>query len=153
MSRTEGSVPLFVDTNAFVAAFDEDDERHEATDAVLEGIRAGTLPYGPVFTSRYVLSETATTLLYGVGHAEATDHLPTIRDSATFNILGVGAGIFDRTTEQFEAYDDQSISFIDHMNAVLAEDYGIEHIFAFDRDFATLGLTRVPVDTGDIDSN
>lgn len=51
----------------------------------------------------YVLSETATTILYGVGHREAVDVLTTVRDSSTF------------------------------------ED-----------DFATLGLTRVPVDTGEV---
>lgn len=150
MSREETIRPLFVDTNAFVAAFDEDDERHELADAVLDGIASGDLPYGPLFTSRYVLSETATTILKGVGHQEAVDALSTVRSSASFNVLNVGPELFDRTATQFADYDDQSISFVDHMNAVLADEYDIEHIFAFDDDFATLGLTRVPVDTGDV---
>ena len=34
----------------------------------------------------------------------------------------------------------------DHTGAVLAREYEIEHIFAFNRDFTTLGLTRVPAD-------
>lgn len=141
--------PLFVDTNAFVALADEDDEHHEAAHAVREGIRTGALDYGPLFTSRYVLSETATTILYGVGHREAIDVLTTVRDSSTFNVLDVTREHFGRTASQFGRYDDQQIAFIDHLNSVLSDELDIEHIFAFEEDFATLGLTRVPIDTGE----
>lgn len=146
MSRAR---PLFVDTNAFVALFDEDDGHHERANALLDGIRDGEFAYGPVFTSRYVLSETATTLLYGVDHAAATRALSTIRRSSTFNVLDVTEALFDRTADQFAAYDDQEISFVDHLDSVLCEEFDIEHVFAFEDDFRTLGLTRVPVDTGE----
>ena len=150
MSHRETAVSLFVDTNALVAAFNEDDEHHEAADTVLELLGRGDLPYGPLFTSRCVLSETATTMLVGIGHREAVEALQTVLESDSFNILTVDGDIFERTVAQFEQYDDQTISFIDHMNGVLAAEYGIEHVFTFDSDFATLGLTRVPVDTHDI---
>jgi predicted nucleic acid-binding protein len=141
--------PLFVDTNAFIALFDRDDVHHDRAKAVIDGIKDQTLPYGPVFTSRYVLSETLTTLLYAVDHRAAVKALKTIRESSTFNILEVTEQLFERTAEQFAAYDDQQISFVDHLNAVLSDEFDIEHIFAFEEDFKTLGLTRVPVDTGD----
>jgi predicted nucleic acid-binding protein len=141
--------PLFVDTNAFVAIFDEDDDHYERANAVLDGIQDGELAYGPIFTSRYVLSETVTTLLYGVGHREAVEALSTIRESATFNILQVTETLFDRTADQFAEYDDQDISFVDHLNSVLGTEFDIEYIFAFEEDFNTLGMTRVPVDTQD----
>ncbi|GAA0236096.1 hypothetical protein ACFFQF_21415 [Haladaptatus pallidirubidus] len=48
--------------------------------------------------------------------------------------------------DEFERYDDQQISFVDHTSAVLAREYDIDYIFAFDRDFTTLGLTRIPSD-------
>lgn len=141
--------PLFVDTNAFVALADKDDDHHEAAHAVREGIRDGELAYGPIFTSRYVLAETATTILYGVGHREAVEVLTTVRESSTFNILEVTAEVFARTETQFSRYDDQQISFVDHLNSVLSDEFDIEHVFAFEDDFVTLGLTRVPVDTGE----
>lgn len=141
--------PLFIDTNAFVALFDEDDEHYDRANAVMDAIQDGDLAYGPLFTSRYVLSETATVLLYGVGHREAVDALTTIRESATINLLEVTDPIFEATAEQFAEYDDQQISFIDHLNSVLSAEFDIQHIFAFEADFQTLGLTRVPVDTGD----
>lgn len=142
--------PLFVDTNAFVAIFDEEDDQYERANAVLDGIRDGDLDYGPVFTSRYVLSETTTTLRYGVGHREAAEALETIRDSPTINVLDGTESVFARTVEQFLAYDDQEISFIDHLDCVLGEQYDVDHIFAFEEDFRTLGMTRVPVDTGEL---
>jgi len=145
--------PLFVDTNAFVALFDEDDEHHVRANAVMDGIQDGELNYGPIYTSRYVLSETATVLLYGAGHREAVDALTTIRGSSTVNILDVTAQLFDQTAEQFAEYDDQRISFVDHLNSVFGDQFDIEYIFAFEDDFQTLGMTRVPVDTGDAPIN
>jgi predicted nucleic acid-binding protein len=141
--------PLFVDTNAFVALFDEDDDYHASANSVMDRIRDGDLDYGPVFTSRYVLAETATVLLYGIGHREAVEALTTIRESSTVNVLEVTEQIFARTVEQFAAYSDQETSFVDHLNAVCGEEFDIEHIFAFEEDFRTLGMTRVPVDTGE----
>lgn len=150
MRSANTSRPLFIDTNAFVALFDEDDEHYEAADTIFNRINRGELPYGPLFTSRYVLAETATAIRFGVGHREAVEALSTVRNSSSINVLEAGGGIFDRTATQFEQYDDQMISFVDHMNAVLADEYDIDHIFAFDSDFATLDLIRVPVDTGDM---
>lgn len=141
--------PLFIDTNGFVALVDEDDQHHEAAHSVREGIRLGDLEYGPLYTSRFVISETATTLLYGIGHREAVEFLETLRDSSTINILEVDSEIFKETESRFAKYDDQEISFIDHLDAVLSERFDISHIFAFEQDFATLGLIRVPVDTGE----
>ena len=141
--------PLFVDTNALVALFDEDDRHYAAANTVMDGIGEGDLAYGPLFTSRYVLAETATVLLYGAGHREAVDSLSTVRASSTFNVLEVTDRLFDRTAEQFATYDDQEISFVDHLNSVLGAEFDIDHIFAFEEDFRTLGMVRVPVDTGD----
>ncbi|WP_266082696.1 hypothetical protein [Haladaptatus caseinilyticus] len=38
----------------------------------------------------------------------------------------------------------KQITFVDHTSAVLASEYDIGYIFAFDRDFTTFGQTRVP---------
>lgn len=139
--------PLFVDTGGFVGWFDEDDEHHSAASAVIEGIQADELPHHPVFTSRYVLAELATLLLYNVGHSEAVAALADVRESETFNILPVGPATFADACDEFERYDDQGISMVDHLSSVLARENDIDHIFGFDSDFATLGFTRVPDDT------
>jgi len=79
--------PLFVDTNAFVAIYDESDDHHERANAVLDGIRDRSYPYGPLFTSRHVLSETATVLLYGSSHRDAVRALRNICESSSMNVL------------------------------------------------------------------
>jgi len=137
-------LPLFVGTGGLYAAFDEDDVNHEQANAVFDGVESGE--YGPVFTSRYVLSEFATLMLYQIGHTAAVEALSTACQSHTFNILPVGKQTFDAACEEFERFDDQQISFVDQTSAVLAREHEIEHLLAFDSDFSTMGFERVPVD-------
>ena len=145
-----GAQPLFVDTGAFYAGLKPDDDDHEAARTVFEGIRSGDLPYRPVYTSRYVLSELATLTLTTVGHSEAVEALETIRGSDTFNVLSVDEPTFAATCEQFAQYNDHEISFVDHVGGVLAHKHDADRVFAFDEDhFRTLGFTVVPEDTGE----
>lgn len=141
-------VPLFVDTGVFFARFYERANRHGRALQVFEGIRTGELPYRPLYTSRFVLSETATLLDRKADHATAVDALHRVRASDAFRVLAVDDAGFDRACEEFARYDDQRISFVDHTSAVLAAERNIEHVFTFDRrDFRTLGFTCVPDDT------
>lgn len=142
-------VPLFIDTGAFFARFNERTVEHDRARAVFQDIRDGEVQYGPLVTSRYVLSELATLMRRKVGHPPAVNALETIRSAESINVLPLGSGAFDRTCERFARYDDRRISFVDHSSGVLADDYDIEHIFTFDTDdFHTLGFVVVPADTG-----
>jgi len=146
---TEVPQPLFIDTAAFFARFNERAAEHDRARGVFEGIRSGNINFNPLFTSRYVLSELATLLLRKVGHRAAVNALSAIRAATSFNVLPVATDSFNATCEQFATYDDQTISFVDHTSAVLAEQRDIDHIFTFDqRDFRTLGFTVVPDETG-----
>jgi len=142
--------PLFIDTAAFFARFNERATEHDRARAVFDDIQSGELQYDPLFTSRYVLSEFATLMLRKVGHDPAVTALNKIREASSFNVLPIGVNVFDRTCEQFARYDDQQISFVDHSSAILADDRDIECVFTFDQtDFRTLGFTVVPDDTGE----
>ncbi|WP_435181468.1 type II toxin-antitoxin system VapC family toxin [Halorussus sp. AFM4] len=138
--------PLFIDTGAFFARGYERAEHHDRARAVFDAIQAGDLPYRPLYTSRSVLSELATLMQRKVGHAEAVETLNKIRYSESFNILPVDKPAFTAACDEFVQYDDQQISFVDHTNSVLAESRDIDHVFAFDGDFRTLGFTLVPED-------
>lgn len=140
-------VPLFVDTGGFYAAYIEDDANHDRADAVFEAIQAGDR-YGPVFTSRYVLAELATVILYRKSHRWAVSTLDEIRSSETVNVLPVDGTTFDEAHERFIQYDDQEIAFFDHLGGTIARQYDVAHVFTFDPDdFRTLGFTVVPDDT------
>jgi predicted nucleic acid-binding protein len=143
-------VPLFIDTGAFFARFNERAAEHDRARAVFQGIRDGELHYGPLVTSRYVLSEFATLMRRKVGHPPAVNALEMIRSAESINVLPLGNDAFDLTCERFARFDARQISFVDHSSGVLADHYNIEHILTFDTgDFHTLGFIVVPADTGD----
>jgi predicted nucleic acid-binding protein len=143
-------VHLFLDTGAFFARFNGRAAEHDRARAVFQGIRDGELQYGPLVTSRYVLSEFATLMRRKVGHPPAVNALETIRSAESINLLPLDNDAFDRTCERFARYDGRRSSFVDHSSGVLADAYDIEHIFTFDTDdFQTLGFVVVPADTGD----
>lgn len=147
---TRGATPLFVDTGAFFAHEYERASRHDRARNVFDAIRSGDLPNRPLYTSRSVLSELATLLLRKVGHGAAVESLERIRDSGSFTVLPVEKPAFDQACEEFAQYDDQQISFVDHTSSVLAERRDIDHVFAFDEDFRTLGFTLVPDDVREL---
>ncbi len=145
-----GWKPLFVDTGALFAYYNANEgHRHTRARAVFEAIQTGDLAYRPLLTSRFVLAELSTLLVRKVDHATAMRALGHIRTSPAFTICVPNEEEFASTCDQFEQYDDQRISFVDHSSAVLAHKHDATHVFAFDNDFATLGFTRVPVDTDD----
>ncbi|WP_254863692.1 type II toxin-antitoxin system VapC family toxin [Halovivax gelatinilyticus] len=139
--------PLFVDTGGFYAAYVEDDDNHARAEAVFDVIQGGD-QFGPVFTSRYVLAELATVILYRKGHRQAVSTLEEIRTSETINVLPVDETTFDAAHDCFVRYDDQKIAFFDHLGGAIALQYDIGHVFTFDPDdFRTLGFAVVPDDT------
>jgi predicted nucleic acid-binding protein len=132
--------------SSFVAWFDPDDANHERAQATSEKIRTNELRFRPLYTSRYVFSELATLLQRRVPHDETVRALNSIRSSEQIWILTLDDDHFDAVCDAFEQCNDQDISFVDHTSAVIAAQYEIEHVSAFDSDFSTLGLTRVPGD-------
>ena len=148
MNSTVQRSPAIVDTGMFFAYYYQPAEHHLRARETLDKIASGELPYGPLFTTQAVLSELATLLLRKSTHDEAVRAVSEIRDSESFNQLVVDRITFDTALEQFEQYNDQTISFVDHTTAVLAVERDIDHVLGFDADFQTLGFTRVPVDTG-----
>lgn len=146
-----GWTSLFIDTGALFAYYNLNDsgDRHGRARSVFGAIQTGDLAYRPLVTSRFVLSELATLLVRKVDHATAVRALNDIRSSPAFTIHRIDDAAFDATCEQFDRYDDHTISFIDHSSAVLACEHEIDHAFTFDGAFRTLGFTLVPTDTGD----
>jgi predicted nucleic acid-binding protein len=116
----------------------------------MEAIEDGTLRFRPLYTTGYVLSELATLLLRKANHEVAMDAISRVQESPAVTVLHPGKTQFSQTCEQFERFDDQQISFVDHMTGVIAADYDAEYIFAFDSDFRTLGYSLVPADV-DVD--
>ena len=143
-----GATPVFVDTSAWYAIFDEDDGEHARATSVRNAIHAGDLPYRPIYTTGHVLAELATLLLRH-GHDVTSRALGQIRDSPNVTVIHPDQETFDAAMTEFDRYDDHDISLVDHLTGVLAAERDVEYVFAFDGDFRTLGFTVVPYDTGE----
>lgn len=141
--------PLFIDTGAFFAYYNERDKHHETARRVFQAIRTGELAYSPLSTTRFVLTELATLLLYKVDHATAIRAITDITAAASFNIVRADPALFADARDEFARYDDHEITLVDQLTGVLADERDVERIFAFDSDFRTLGFTVVPADTGE----
>ncbi|UIP00281.1 PIN domain-containing protein [Halobaculum sp. CBA1158] len=141
-----GPTPLFVDTGAFFAHFVENSPRHERARAVMNAITAGDLRFRPLYTTGYVLGELATLVLRKAGHGHAMETLRRVRDSSAVTVLHPDGAQFEAVCAEFERFDDQQISFVDHTTGVLARERNVDHVFAFDSDFRTLGFSLVPDD-------
>lgn len=143
------ATPLFIDTGAFFAYYNDHDEQHTRARAVFREIQAGNLAYEPLYTTRFVLSELATLLLFKVNHATASRALEDIHTAASFNVLQADAAAFTDARAEFDRYDDQTITLVDQLTGVLADERDVDRVFTFDTDFRTLGFTVVPDDTGE----
>lgn len=144
---TTGARPIFVDTGAFYARFDEDDAEHDRARRVFDAIRDGDLPYRPIYTQAHVLAELVTLTLSRGGSDEAAAVLEIIRQSPNVTTIHPDAVAFDAACEQFFQYDDQDISLVDHLTGVLADERDVEYVFTLDPDdFHTLGFRIIPDD-------
>jgi len=139
-----GSVPLFLDTNAIVAHEYAKASRHDEVRPVMRAIGANDLPYYPLVTNQYVLDEVVSLLLSHATTRVAHRALTRVLDTDTVRVLDVEPSLVDRAIEQFQAYEDQSISLTDHVIAVQADDHGIEHVFSYDGGFRTLEFSTLP---------
>jgi predicted nucleic acid-binding protein len=142
----EGVSSLFVDTGALYARFVSNDQHHDEAREVFGGIRDGELAYRPLFTTRYVLTEVTRLLLYNAGHDEAQTALNAVNESNVFVVLSDTDEGFESACRRFAEYDDQDISLVDHLTAVMAERRDVKQVFTFDSDFRTLGFDVVPED-------
>ena len=74
------------------------------------------------------------------------DTLNRIRESPVVTVVHPDESQFESICDEFERFDDQQISFVDHTIGTLASEFDAEHIFAFDGDFWTSGFSLVPDD-------
>lgn len=140
-----GATGLFVDSSGLYAYFYPRDQCHETARAFFEAERTGDLPYRPLFTNDYVLDEVVTRLGRHASHEVASEALTSIYDGSAFDYREVNGDVIATAVERFRAYDDHGeLSFTDHVIAAHADILAVDHVFTFDGDFETLGLTTVP---------
>lgn len=143
-----GPTPLFLDTSGLFAYFNPRVDRHDEARDFVRAVGDGEIPYRPLYTGTYVVDELLTLLSSKGTHGMARDAYAMLTESEAVVLLGEREEWFEAAGEAFLAYEDQSISFTDHLVAVQMAAEGVEHVFAYDSDYATLDRTVVPRPSG-----
>jgi len=141
---TDGPTALFLDTSALFAHFHPEVAEHDSVTAFFERVGANEIPYRPLYTSTYVLDELATLLLSKGTHECATTALSRTTESESIDVLPEADDEFAEARARFQQYDDHEISFTDHLSAVQMRERDVDHVLAYDGDFATLGFEQIP---------
>jgi len=135
---------LFLDTGAFVARYVPDDANHAAAVRTFREIQAGRRPYKLLYTSNFVVDETATRILYERGHRDALLVLGLLRGDPALRTLHVSEQMEEDIDREFARYRDKRISYTDCSTKILMDRQKIETIFSFDENFEAMGLSRIP---------
>jgi len=135
---------LFVDSSAFVALEDEDDEEHKAALDYRKKIRREETPFRALYTSNYMLDEVVTLLRFKLGHQAAVAFGENLRRSKIVRILRVTPTIEDNAWKIFKQYGDKDFSFTDCTSFALMEQEAISTAFTFDKHFQQYGFQMVP---------
>lgn len=135
---------LFIDSTAFIALEDEDDENHKAALGYREKIKQEKTAFRALYTSNYILDEVLTLLRLRISHQAAIMFGETVKQSKVIRILQVTAPIEEKSWEIFKKYADKEFSFTDCTSFAIMEQEAISTAFTFDKHFQQFGLQIVP---------
>jgi predicted nucleic acid-binding protein len=130
---------VFVDTSAYYAFLDADDDEHPRSYAVWAELLAGG---DSLVTSNYVLVETMALAQRRLG-IEAV-RLFEGEVTPLLQVVWVDAEIHQRATAALLAAGRRQLSLVDCVSFVVMRAYGLDTAFAFDPHFAEQGLTVIP---------
>jgi len=135
---------LFVDTSAFIALEDKDDENHMSSIEFRENIRKGLTPYRLLYTTNYVFDETITLIRNNLGHNAATSFGEATKSSKLVNMIWISQDIDSEAWNIFKKYKDKDFSYTDCTSFATMDYEGIDTAFAFDQHFTQFGFQSVP---------
>ncbi|MEW6574098.1 MAG: PIN domain-containing protein [Bacillota bacterium] len=130
---------VYLDTSAFLAVLDADDEYHPQAKRVWEELlRAGV----PLICSSYVLVETYALVQHRLG-LEALkvfheDIFPLLR------VEWVEEALHENAANAVLTVKRRRLSLVDCVSFALMRRLGLKEAFTFDRDFAAQGFTCLP---------
>jgi predicted nucleic acid-binding protein len=132
---------LFVDTGAWVALADEDDQFHERAESVYPGLLRD---HQRLVTTNLVLAESYIILRLALGHAAAMAFLDNLRASPRIERAYITADVETDAVDILRRYRDQTFSLTDASSFALMHRRGMPAAFAFDAHFATAGYVCLP---------
>lgn len=133
---------LFVDTGAFIALIDADDENHKAAAAFYGNSKEKGARF---VTTNLVVCETMNYLRARISHDVAVLFRENLKKSGFLEIITVTASIEDAAFAIFKRYADKDFSFTDCTSFSIMRSLKLKTAFAFDKHFERFeGMSRLP---------
>ena len=132
----------FIDTGAFIALMDADDENHDAAAAFYRDSKAKGIRF---VTTNFIVCETMNYLRARISHNIAVLFGENLKKSGFNEIITITTGIEDAAFAIFKRYTDKSFSFTDCTSFAVMRSLKLKTAFAFDKHFGQIeGLRRLP---------
>lgn len=129
---------LFVDTSAWLALNDKNDQYH--SNSLVKSLEIKKKRFELV-TSEYILDESITIIRYRVSHRAAVIFGDSLFNSNIVKIINVSNEDRLNAWELFKKYEDKEFSFTDCTSFILIENCGIQQAFTFDMHFKHMGIS------------
>mgnify|MGYP001616968920 CR=1 FL=1 len=129
---------VFLDTGAFLALADEDDDYHTAAKSIYTELLQSK---AQLLTSNFVLSETYTLIRSKVSHQAAVEFMKRL-DQTGIKALRVSEAMEQTAKAIFVRYDDKDFSFVDCTSFALIDHHRLDHALAFDSHFRQYRFKR-----------
>jgi predicted nucleic acid-binding protein len=128
---------VFVDSSAYLALLDADDEHHSQATELLQELAQARYRQ---FTTNVLLIESHALILSVLGRTQAAQFLKDMQESNTV-VIRARAADEERAKQIIFQYDDKDFSFADCISFAVMERLDIRLAFTFDRDFTQYGFT------------
>lgn len=135
---------LFVDTSAFKAFYDEQDEFHETARRFMDAVASREVAVRGFITSDYILDETVTLVRFAHSHSKALEFARTVVSSKATRVVYVGQETFLKALDFFSEASDKEWSFTDCVSFVLMRSLNLTTSFTFDPHFRQAGFQTLP---------
>lgn len=133
---------IFVDTSAWIALFDQDDQHHPEATRLLQDVKRQKIR---LVTSDYVFDESLTAVSIHAGPKVAREVGEYLLGSRIVEFVWLDMRIKKAAWELFKRNTQQKVSFTDCTSFVLMKKEKITTVFTFDEHFLTVGFHRFTV--------
>ncbi len=132
---------LFVDTSAWCALSDRNDQNHKKASDFLNSLKGKNIK---IITSDYIFDESVTLLRAHISHSSSVDFGNSLLRSDVI-IHSIDRDIWIDAWNIFVNYSDQHFSFTDCSSFALMKKLNIRDAFTFDHHFRIIGFNCHPL--------
>lgn len=135
---------IFVDTGAFLAILDRDQDIHPQAKSMLHSLQQ---QHAIFYTSSFVISETYTRIIYDlhIKIAERFNQMIEVGEEiGLLYVFWIDPALDREIYPVYKKFSDHKLSYADAASYLLVKKFRLDGIFTFDEEFKKVGLPVKP---------